>query len=169
MSLEEIWNKLYELADRLDMVEPREEPQVLARYKTAASPTMNTGAYTVVNFATVDFDPRSLVTTGAGWVFTAPVGGYYYVTAAIQIGPYDGWADTEAAKLYVYKNGGQVSQLDRRTSLGSASLVSIAVNGSDLLYLAVGDTLDVRCYQNSGANLVLTATAEENYISIFKV
>jgi hypothetical protein len=71
--------------------------------------------------------------------------------------------------LRLYKNGALFSWLDRKDNYSSASSVYMALGGGDMVYLAVGDTLDVRIYQNSGAALALHNDGVMNHVAIWKV
>jgi len=142
---------------------------ILARYSTDAGQSIPDSAVTIVNFEDVTYDQNSLVTVGAGWKFTAATAGYYVVEAMVLFAATNTWADTECGELALFKNGGWFCMLDRKDNYSSASIVYMALGGGDLVYLAVGDMLDVRIYQNSGAALALYNNTVYNHVAIWKV
>lgn len=95
---------------------------LLARYHNSAAITAAAGN-TIVDFNTSDYDPLSLVATGAGWVFTAPANGWYSV---------------EAENFYVDPNGGAYGA-DVSVSL-TVRLNGASLSGNpDLYYWDSGD------------------------------
>ena len=140
----------------------------LIRYKTNAGQTIGSGAITVINYEDLVYDPYFLVTTGANWVFTANHAGYYMVQAMAIFTTTDAWALGEIGTLMLYKNGGQFSVLDFKDNY-SADANLMALHGNDLVYMAVGDTLDIRIYQGTGGNLDLYNDGDYNYVSIWKI
>lgn len=146
-------------------------PNVYASYRTAAGQSIanNPIPPVIVDFGTIDEDPLSAVTTGAAWKFTAPFAGRYGVNAAILYSSATGWADTEAGYIALYKNGALYRYLHRRDSYGSASAVFMMLSGMTTVQLAVGDYIDVRAFQNSGAALTLLNDATFNYVDIWKL
>ncbi len=142
---------------------------VLARYSTDAAQSIPNTTMTIVNFEDVTYDPDNLVTVGAAWHFTAVEAGYYAVSAMITFTGTDTWADTEVGALAVYKNGAIFCYLDSKDKYSSASAVYMTLGGDDLVYLAVGETLDLRVWQASGAALALRNLAVYNHVAIRKV
>jgi hypothetical protein len=142
---------------------------ILARYSTDAGQSIPDTTVTIVDFEDVTYDPDSLVTIGAAWHFTAVTAGYYGISAIILFAATTTWADAEAGSLDLYKNGALFSHLDRKDSYGSASSVYMALGGDDLVYLAVGDILDIRVNQISGAALALHNNGVWNHVAIWKI
>lgn len=143
---------------------------ITARYVTAAAPSIANGSAVIVQYDTVDYDPYSLVTTGAAWKFTAPLAGYYHIHAAATFALSTTWALGEVADIRIFKNGTQVSILDRDDEMNSAATAQQkTVAGGDTIYLAATDYVDIRIVQFSGAPLALHNIAVYNYVSIFKV
>lgn len=166
-----ILRRLLDLERAYEQTRTKEVPfsVIVARYKTAAAQSFNTGARNIVDFGTVEFDPFSRVTTGAAWKFTAAVAGYYAVSCMILWNGTTTWADTESGLLSLYKNGSLYSHLDRKDSYGSASSVFMRLGGADLIALAIGDYIDVRAEQNTGGAIALFNQAEFNYINIHRL
>jgi hypothetical protein len=136
-------------------------------YETAAAPTMVNGADTIVDFATLTYDPNSLVTVGAAWKFTAKEDGYYDVGVMIQFAATTTWALGEVARIAIWKNGVAYRHLDFNDNYSNTSMRK-TLKGVGQIYLLAGDYIDIRCYQASGGNLVLLNDAKFNHIFISK-
>jgi hypothetical protein len=168
--LVQLLEKFKALQKRLDKIDRLETPPIVARYQTNAGQSIASGSTpVVVNFEDVAIDTHSAVTTGASWHFTAPVGGPYAISSIVTFTGTTGWADTELGTLYTCKNAGATTVLDYKDDYGSASSVYMSLSGSDIVYMAAGDTLDVRVIQTSGAALALLGDAQYNYVAIFKI
>ena len=142
---------------------------VIARYSTDAAQSIPDVEMTVINFEDVTYDPDNLVTVGAAWNFLAPEAGYYMVSAMINFTGTATWADTEVGALAIYKNGIIFSYLDARDNYSSASSVYMTLEGSDLIYMAAGDRINVRVWQASGAALALRNLGVYNHVAIWKI
>jgi hypothetical protein len=142
-----------------------------ARYSTAAGQSINSGGAsdTVINFGTMTYDHGGRVTTGAAWVYTCDSAGIYSVTSRILYASSTGWVAGEAASLLLYRNGTVYSSLDRFDGLNAATGMFMPLRGSDGIELAVGDTINIRTFQNSGAALALHNAAAFNYVAIAKI
>ena len=169
-TLVQLLEKNKALQKRLEHLETLEGPAtIVARYTTNAGQSIPNNANTIVDFGTLVYDTHSVVTTGAAWHFHAPVNGYYAVSAAILFSSTNTWADAEGGELQLYKNGAAYSRLDWKDNYGSASSIYMQLSGSDLVYLAATETLDIRVWQISGAALALHNNAYYNYVSIHKI
>lgn len=168
--MQELQRQLDALAARLARLEPVDVPRAIgAIYASDSGQSIPTGgAGTVVNYEDLVYDPDSLVTVGASWVFTVPVAGLYSVAAHVLYAATTTWAATEAARLSVAVNGNIVRHVCRQTDFTAASIL-VWTGGATLVSCAVGDTIDVRALQNSGAGLALQADAAFNHVSIWKV
>jgi hypothetical protein len=143
---------------------------IVARYTTASGASIANGAAVIMQYDTADFDPYALVTTGAAWKFTAPLTGYYRVSAMATFAATTAWALAEDATLRLFKSGAWISVLDRDDEMNSAATAQIkVVAGTDLVSLTAGEYIDVRIVQNSGGPLALYAFAVHNYIAIEKI
>lgn len=143
---------------------------IVARAETATALSIANAAAVIVQYDTKTFDPIGMITTGAAWKLTAPIAGYYHIRAAASLQSTTTWALGEAADIRLFKNGAQVSVLDRDDEMNSAATAQIkGLYGSDVIELAAGDYIDVRMVQNSGGALTLHPFAVVNYISIFKI
>jgi hypothetical protein len=142
---------------------------VLARYSTDAGQNIPNATMTIIDFEDVTYDPDSLVTVGAAWHFTAAEAGYYAVEAMINFKGTDNWNDTDVGALSICKNGSDLFYLDWKDSYSATTDVYMALGGGDLVYLAAGDTLDIRVWQSSGGALALRAVGANNHVAIWKI
>jgi hypothetical protein len=136
---------------------------VAARYTSASTTNLGTGAETVKDFGTVDYDTHAAVTTGASWKYTAPVSGFYKVAAFIGI------AANATGQRYtaLRKNGTVVSRL-----FFSPAYATYGGNmgvGTASVQLNAGDYIDVVAFQDSGGNLAYNGLATQNWIAIERV
>jgi hypothetical protein len=140
-----------------------------ARCTTVAAQSIPNNTNTVVDFDTVVDDPDGLVTTGAGWVFTAPVAGRYHVTASVMFAASVNWAlGTKNAQLFLAVNGVALSYLDYNDSRVAGTSQFQVVHGSDSALLAMGDTISILVRQSTGGALALLNSAFGNYVKIFR-
>ena len=141
---------------------------VAVRYTSNTAQSMANTSATIVNFGNKTFDTHGAVTTGASWKFTAPVSGIYRVSASIGSNSGGGWVVGELWVVRLYKNNSFQVELCSIISQTTHSTY-ISVNGTDIINLIAGDTIDLRIYQNSGAALNTAASNESVWISIIKV
>lgn len=160
------------LESRIGALERQERSvPVVAIYQETAGQSIGTGGSdTVVNFATLVADTHGAVVTGAAWKFTAPLAGYYRISARVTFAATTAWAENERAQLRAYTNGSGNVVLDFRTGLdGAIGAQGMHAGGSCTIPLAAGDVVDVRVFQNSGGALALNGFGNFNYISIFRI
>lgn len=161
------------LEQRLQRIEkaiPRDIPNipVVAVYTTNAGQVIPNNSGTVINFEDLLYDTHTAVTVGANWVFTAPVSGYYHISAVVMFTATTTWAATEYANLQPFIGGVGTLYLDRVDDHTSASIY-VKLQGSVTLRLSKGDQLDLRVLQASGGNLALHNNGAYNYISIHRI
>ena len=89
--------------------------------------------------------------------FTAPLSGYYRVSAALYFS--SGFGATYGAML-LYKNGGVIAQLDN-VRLGDWS----TMRGTDVVYLAAGDYIDLRVQNAHTSAAVSVASSMYSYFA----
>ena len=138
-----------------------------ARYSTNAGQVLVSGIFSVVDFEDVTYDPLSLVTTGASWVFTCPIDGYYLVSFCLTFNSSAAWATGENSAAELFKNGVRFSSLDFYNSWQSGA--SATFTGSDLVPCVRNDTLQIQALQSSGANISLFAGNAYNYVVIARI
>jgi hypothetical protein len=143
-------------------------PQVIAYCSTAQ--TLVHDSPTIINADTVSSDTATMVTTGASWHATIPVGqsGTYWVSATQHI--LMGSGSAYNIFLSVYVNGAEVRRFGRLAGQTPAISSVVGVTGSALVSLSAGDTVDFRLYVSNGgvSNFTLESSSTENFVYIEK-
>lgn len=143
------------------------DTRVVAAVYELTSSTANSSfadnAVEIVDYDTKIFDTHNAVTTGASWKFTAPVSGYYRVSAPLN------WANGTnlvSAVVLLYKNGVQYGYLSR--VFGTDLVVSSA---SPIVQLNAGEYIDVRALQDDSASAArsLETTSSRYQVCIERV
>lgn len=130
-------------------------------YLTAPVNITNTGAYVLIPFTGVEFDPYSMWNSGSSR-FVAKVAGFYRVDANIVISigdPATTWAG------YAFVNG-SISAIMLSGNYASAGTPNAGGNGSTILQLAAGDYVDFRVNQGGTVQSQVQATREGTYFEI---
>lgn len=155
---------------RDDMASVEKSRPIYAIYNTNAGQSLANNTTTVINFEDTVSDPDSLVTTGAGWVFTCPIAGTYLIIAQIAFTSSTAWALGERGILQAFVNGAARLNIDRKDNFSSGATAQVMViSGSGFAVCAAGDTIDIRANQNTGGALALDTTALFNEVYIAKV
>jgi hypothetical protein len=110
-------------------------PSAIAASETVAASyhlSSNQSVSTTVryNFDAKIFDTHNAVTTGASWVFTAPISGKYEIWI-------NSYASSSSYNNYIYKNGSQFQYINDGINGKSAS-------GNVMIDLIAGDTVHAR-------------------------
>lgn len=156
------------LQGQINVLKMRRAPVVSIRYTTAAAQSIPDTTPTILDYGTKVFDTHGAVTTGASWKFTAPVAGYYYVTAVAMFAASTTWALAENTQLRLYKNDAQYAIFQRLSGQDtSATSNALFVGGGDMVHLIVGEYVSVYISQTSGGALPLYNSDVFNYVSIF--
>lgn len=115
-----------------------------SRMHASSGQLFTTGLVTIA-LDTTDLE-NGMTNDTSNYKITAKTAGYYLVTGKIT------WDTPVAAKsywTYIYKNGGAVSNMITQPAAAAAfSGLCVA-----LVYLAVGDYIQMKGYQNSGSNV----------------
>lgn len=138
---------------------------LVAIAKRGTSQNINDASATIVDFATVESDSTSSITTGASWKFTASRAMTISVSCSIQ---FDFTLSSGTCQARLYKNGSEYARLSTLSTAG-ASDGNLAPSGTRVLTLAAGDYIDIRAFQNSGGTLTITADALVNHVSIVEI
>jgi hypothetical protein len=129
----------------VDSVRFEEVPEI-ARYYHTAGASIPDATSTIVNFDTAfDSQTNANVTTGASWKYTVPRRGYYLLQTAITI-VYNN-NDNGTAYIEVFKNGSVNRRIWRQS--GHVLREETQYMASCMLYLAQGDYIDVRFFQDT--------------------
>jgi len=118
---------------------------------------------TVMTYNAEEFDEDTAMVVGTG-VFTAKQAGKYHFTANVS---FQGIATLTKAAIALQKNGAGL----QATSLNyNATLLADDVNAMvcDTVAMAVGDTMRVLIYQNSGGNFATNGLQYNCYFAGFK-
>ena len=123
-----------------------------------ADQTISTGTYTAVTLTNEDFDTDAFHSTSTNTArMTVPSGkaGKYLFNFSLQ------WSGgtTNTRVLTIYKNGSIFSYLENPATSVGATFTQCA---SIVMDLAVGDYVELYCYQSTGGNLTLYGTGSGN-------
>lgn len=152
---------------QIEEIETREGVVPVAGYTSNAAPSIPSGTATVVNFEDLGYDPLSLVTTGAGWKFTAAVGGYYLVSCLVTLSASAAWAVGESFIVSLFVNTTETARLYNTNNLASGA--AAGGGGSIVVHLNAGDYVQIKVYQGSGSSIAMINSGLLNWISIAKV
>lgn len=137
---------------------------LVAAYHSNADLTYANSANTIINFNTQDYDPDSLVTTGASWKFTAAAAAWYDIHLE------QGWVDPNS-NTYAAGTGNRID-LYRNTTDSIAALADggvpvttiitthyMLLHGQLRIELDIADTIDLHFINYSGQTRKLLAGA----------
>lgn len=159
-----------ELQLKVANLERKEQPaSLIARYSTNAGQSIPNNTVTIIDYEDMTYDTHAAVTVGAAWHFTAPIGGYYAVTAKAVFASTNTFAQGEALELRIYKNGAYFSQIDFKDNFEGTANHYADLNGSDIVHLAKDETLDIRISQISGGAINLYNDGSTNHVCIHKI
>ena len=140
---------------------------VSAKYKTNAGQAIPNSTATIIDFGAAEFDSLvGTVTTGASWNFSAGEKAEYSIRGLVTIYQAGLLAANQTITLYLYKNGAFFDYLDIAKTQGATDFYSRYINNS--IRLNIGETIDVRMVQTTGATQNLFAAYEANYLIITK-
>lgn len=140
-------------------------PPVAARYSTNTVQNIFTSSDTVINFEDVDFDSHSCVTTGASWVFTAPVDGYYRVDVGLHNTTYA----TRALYANLTKTGPTSFVLMQNGIPGAGTTGATGLcSGTGLVSLTRGQAVWVTAVA-LGANDSIDGVSSHNWVSVTRI
>lgn len=142
------------------------EAPYVASYTTATAGAYPASLATIVDFPSALYDLHSSVTTGAAWKYTAPVTGYYRVSAQVVWDQGQAWVAGERSDLRVYKNGTFYRIIDFQEE-DVAHSNYVRMGGSLTLQLNANDYIDIRVVHTRAAgNTTLIASASYNYVCV---
>lgn len=139
-----------------------------ARYSTNAGQSIPDTNHTIVNFEDLDdYDTNAAVTTGVAWKFTAPVAGYYSVKVHLLFDITNTFIAGANGGITIYKNNVIHSYISQFTSLSNLNRY-VDLQGSDDVYLAATDFIDIRVFQVTGGARLLFNNGDYNHVAIAK-
>lgn len=125
--------------------------------RTTAANTGN-GAFAKISFQTEDFDTNGDYDATTNYRYTAPVDGFYYFSAMMNV------SSNVATIITLYKNGTEI----RRGNQQSAS-AAFASEVSDLIQLTAGQYVEVYAYGGSTGGFDVSTVAVQPTFSGFLV
>lgn len=141
---------------------------VSARYTTASTQSIAINATNTINYDTKDYDDHNAVTTGASWVFKAPLPGVYHISWNDRYAGNAGWNAGQLITAAISKNGSTAFQC----GFSQAAFTSgpgPGQGGCDIR-LNQGDTISKQDTNSTSASSVaLNADATVNWIAIRRV
>lgn len=126
---------------------------------------------TRINMDLPIYDPKSLVTTGASWIFTAPLSAFYGVNFNLLMSSQANWtngADAYAEAHVIFVGGGApTSPFPRVYPPRGDSHVEVAIGGQVVDWLEAGQTLYIEASQGSDSTN-LAVSASNSSVQIFQ-
>jgi hypothetical protein len=162
MSEQDLIRRLVALERRVLDLETQERVPIAARYSGNSEAV--TGTAGALALTTSEHDTWSACTSSP-WEFTAPVGGYYVVSAALQLASSAAWTAGERAYLYVYKNGSPHKILATWQAHATVTLAAW-LGGLAKIHLDEDDTVKIYAEQDSGSSI---NTADDTYVDVWRV
>jgi hypothetical protein len=142
---------------------------VACRVYASSATSVSDNTITKVAYNSKSFDSHGSFNTSTN-TFTAPVGGVYLVIGHIEwaVGSF---ASGGTGQIYLYKNSGQTSLLNNNDQPGVTSATkAFTQEGSDMVRLIAGDTLDIRAYQvNNGGTRNTNSGEYRVYASFVRI
>lgn len=124
---------------------------VRAKYRLSAAAQSIPGAtWTIINYDTKEEDTHGAVTTGSGWIFTAPLSGLYNVSACAFVASGYTYVASETYAISIIKTGIE-EIVGRWLSPMTASATNFylpSLTANTILRLQQGQTLSIRIYCN---------------------
>jgi hypothetical protein len=140
--------------------------RVAARVVQSSGQSIPNGVDTAVVFdSTKVFDTHGAFNTSTG-VFTAPEAGYYSIGSGLMSASV-AWTAGALFQVFYKKNG--VGSTYNRFVIQASVTQFIQATGSDLVYLAKGDTIQFFVYQTRGSATSLHTDPTFNYAFVSKV
>lgn len=131
-------------------------------YRASGTLTVVSSTWTTITYTNEDYDTGADLNAGTG-VFTAPVTGYYSISAHAQCIS-AAWPAGKLLILTLYKGAALEAELNRM--LTAAVTTEIGVGGSTILYLTAGQTISARVYQNSGSNKTIKSLRHNTWFAV---
>jgi hypothetical protein len=121
---------------------------------------------TIIIWNAEDYDNLGEYNTATG-VFTAIEAGYYYVNAYCLLSS-TAWGAAGVTELTLYKNNVAFSKGYYDTA--DAIVTKYATgNINDIIYLAAGDYITIKAYQDKGAAITLYGSGEYNHFAVHRL
>jgi hypothetical protein len=142
--------------------------RVAARGVSTSGQSIPSNTLTVVTYDAVKtIDTHNALNAATG-VFTAPEAGYYQVDARAMFDATGVYAIGNQIRVDINKNGVGYSFIHVEQTQSTSQHLK-GGGGADILFLAKGDTLDMRVFNNRSSATSLWATTGATYFSISKI
>lgn len=144
--------------------------EVKAVYQGTSGTNVVNSSATIINYNSNVNDTHGAVTTGASWSFACKSAGSYTVIAVLVLTAETSWDSGDDLQLNIYKNAGQHKTQGHEfySSDRTASNTFAYCFVNAVVDLVKGDTLDIRCVQNKGDDVLALTATELCYVSIIK-
>ena len=140
--------------------------EVVAAKCTASATNTITASDVRINFSVVSFDTHGVVTTGASWVFTAPVSGIYSINGMLQASGAT-YSSGQRVTIYAWVAGVQQelagiwrAQTAYSTSIESTFAGTFRMNAGEGLYITAASNHGSGTLTTSGAGNWITITRQ---------
>lgn len=128
------------------------------RYQVTVNQTIPFNTSTRVQFNTSEFDTGALVTTGAGWHFTAPKSGFYRIGARVDA-YYAIPSGTQAELRFFYDSGSKSTVIGARWNDPQQSFPILS--GNTTIYMDAAETAWFEIWHNNGGTFEIDGTGGE--------
>lgn len=129
-----------------------------ARAQRTTTQSISTGSTTAVSFGAADYNAGTMWAGGSPTRLTAPIGGVYVITAAVEFAA----NATGNRQVHIYQNGSEHSRITV-PSVGSGLATRVAI--ADTLNMAASDYVECFVFQDSGGSLNITNGADMPYLA----
>ena len=123
--------------------------------------------WTIVQYDTETFDNLNEYDNATNYRFTAIESGYHSVSASL-LSASVAWDAIELWQISLYKNGTVRNKLFRNAADVAVTAYRQTL-GTDIIYLAANDYIDVRVYHNQGAAVNTYADDGFNFFSVHRL
>jgi hypothetical protein len=140
-------------------------------YRSTVGQSIANNSVALMSYETQEYSnaPAGSVVSGSGaFSFTVPAGyaGTYDISASFGLAV--GLASTPVQTyIYILKNGSSVRETGQNVTQGGAAVFP-TIGVSAPVRLAVGDTITIQAYQQSGATRTTSTIGADNYVTLIK-
>jgi hypothetical protein len=124
------------------------------------------GSDTTVVYDTESYDDLGEYNNTTG-IFTAKYAGRYIVSCGIYFPTTSSWSAGNQVVLIIEKQGTSIYRAQKHAERSAS--YRLGKNLSGTVELAVGETIQISAYQNSGSTLSVEASGNYNYITIDRI
>ena len=159
MSMEYLFEEIKALKARVAVLETIDDVPVVCVASLTSNQATTSATPVVINYDNADIDTHNGLTVGSPPTtytkYVAPVGGYYFVSAAAPTEQSSSWTLGELAQLSVLVNGSTVKNLDvaRDSHAISGNNGAPGLGNGVGIVVAKNDEIQIEFTQESGAAL----------------